>query len=49
MKIAVIGGSGHIGTYLLPRLVVKGHEVLNISRGTQKPYTADRLFDSVTK
>ncbi|MFG3340952.1 NAD-dependent epimerase/dehydratase family protein [Glycomyces sp. NPDC048151] len=39
MRIVVIGGSGHIGTYLVPRLVRGGHEVVNISRGTSSAYT----------
>ena len=41
MRVVVIGGSGHIGTFLVPRLVRAGHEVVNISRGTSSPY-ADR-------
>ena len=32
MRIVVIGGSGHLGTYLVPRLVGAGHEVINVSR-----------------
>ena len=39
MRIVVIGGSGHIGTYLVPRLVRAGHEVISISRGTRSAYT----------
>lgn len=39
MRIVVIGGSGHIGSFLIPRLVRGGHEVINVSRGTSKPYT----------
>ncbi|MHC8606767.1 NAD-dependent epimerase/dehydratase family protein [Paenarthrobacter ureafaciens] len=38
MKIVVIGGSGHIGSFLVPRLVRAGHEVNNVSRGHRKPY-----------
>jgi nucleoside-diphosphate-sugar epimerase len=38
MKIVVIGGSGHIGTFLVPRLVRAGHEVTNISRGRRSAY-----------
>lgn len=38
MKIVVVGGSGHLGTYLIPRLVRAGHEVTNISRGTSAAY-----------
>ncbi|MFJ4295652.1 NAD-dependent epimerase/dehydratase family protein [Curtobacterium sp. NPDC089689] len=39
MRILVIGGSGHIGTFLIPRLVRGGHEVINISRGSRVPYS----------
>ncbi|WP_066365615.1 NAD-dependent epimerase/dehydratase family protein [Herbidospora mongoliensis] len=39
MRIVVIGGSGHIGTYLVPRLVRAGHEVVTISRGSRTAYT----------
>ncbi|BCW38321.1 hypothetical protein StoSoilA2_43770 [Arthrobacter sp. StoSoilA2] len=39
MKIVVIGGSGHIGSFLVPRLVNAGHEVTNISRGIRQAYT----------
>jgi nucleoside-diphosphate-sugar epimerase len=38
MRIVVIGGSGHIGTFLTPRLVRAGHEVINISRGARTAY-----------
>jgi nucleoside-diphosphate-sugar epimerase len=37
-RIVVIGGSGHVGSYLVPKLAERGHEVLNVSRGTAKPY-----------
>lgn len=39
MRIVVIGGTGHVGTYLIPRLVTAGHEVVNLSRGTRRPYS----------
>ena len=39
MRVVVIGGSGHIGTFLVPRLVRAGHEVTNISRGRRSAYT----------
>lgn len=38
MKIVIIGGTGHIGTYLIPRLVMKGHEVICVSRKKRQPY-----------
>jgi len=37
-RVILIGGSGHIGSYLIPRLVELGHEVVNVSRGHAKPY-----------
>ncbi len=38
MRIALIGGTGHIGTYLVPRLVQAGHRVICLSRGERSPY-----------
>lgn len=38
MRIIVIGGSGHIGTYLIPMLVELGHDVINVTRGQRRPY-----------
>lgn len=38
MRVAIIGGSGHIGSYLTPRLVGGGHTVLCVSRSQRKPY-----------
>ena len=38
MRIVVIGGTGHIGTYLVPELVQRGHEVIVLSRGERTPY-----------
>ena len=37
-RIVVIGATGHVGTYLVPRLVRAGHEVLALSRGVRDPY-----------
>jgi nucleoside-diphosphate-sugar epimerase len=38
MRVAVIGGSGHIGSYLVPRLVEAGFDTASISRGRRKLY-----------
>src|SRR5881227_189156 len=38
-RIAVIGATGHVGTYLVPRLVRAGHDVVALSRGEREPYT----------
>jgi nucleoside-diphosphate-sugar epimerase len=47
MRVVVIGGSGHIGTFLVPRLVRAGHEVINISRGTRTAYTEAAEWEQV--
>jgi len=47
MRIVVIGGSGHIGTFLIPRLVRAGHDVVNISRGQRSSYTDDPTWKHV--
>src|SRR3712207_1803584 len=39
-RIVVIGATGHIGTYLVPRLVRGGHEVVALSRGERDPHLA---------
>ena len=41
MKVVVIGGTGHIGTFLIPMLVNAGYEVIYISRGKRQPYIDD--------
>jgi nucleoside-diphosphate-sugar epimerase len=48
-RVVVIGATGHIGTYLVPRLVDGGHEVIAISRGTRGPYHASPQWDAVTR
>ena len=37
-RIVVIGATGHVGTYLVPRLVRAGHQVVAVSRGGREPY-----------
>ena len=49
MRIVVIGGSGHIGTYLVPRLVAAGHEVVSISRGEREPYQSHAAWRSIER
>jgi nucleoside-diphosphate-sugar epimerase len=46
-RIVVIGGSGHVGTYLVPALVARGHEVVNVSRGTASPYREHAAWKAV--
>jgi nucleoside-diphosphate-sugar epimerase len=47
MRVVIIGGAGHVGTYLVPRLVEAGHEVINISRGQRGPYQPHGAWNSV--
>ena len=49
MRVVVIGASGHVGGYLIPRLVAAGHEVVAISRGLREPYRPHRAWDSVQR
>ncbi|MFC2117162.1 NAD-dependent epimerase/dehydratase family protein [Bacteroidota bacterium] len=36
MKIFVIGGTGLVGSYLLPRLIEKGNEVIALTQTADK-------------
>ncbi len=47
-RVIIIGGSGHVGTYLVPRLVEAGHDVVNVARGDRAPYLPHRAWDRVT-
>lgn len=49
MRVVVIGGTGHIGTWLVPRLVVRGHEVIAVSRGLRPPYHESPEWKSVRR
>lgn len=49
MRLVVIGGTGHVGTYLVPRLAAAGHEVVCMSRGAREPYTPHAAWASVNR
>jgi nucleoside-diphosphate-sugar epimerase len=49
MRVVIIGGSGHVGTYLVPRLVAAGYEVIAVSRGQRDPYQQHAAWRSVTQ
>jgi nucleoside-diphosphate-sugar epimerase len=49
MRVVVIGGSGHIGSYLSPRLVEAGHEVVCVSRGQREPYRPHKAWQEITR
>ena len=47
MRIVVIGGSGHVGSFLVPRLVRAGHDVVNLTRGARAHYVNDDAWSEV--
>ena len=48
MKVAVVGARGHIGSFLVSKLVRDGHEVFAVSRSDRKPYAYDpKIWDKV--
>lgn len=49
MDIVVIGGTGHIGSFLVPRLVRGGHRVTTVQRGTREPYVEDAAWEDVRR
>ena len=46
-RIVIIGGSGHVGTYLVPALIERGHDVVNVSRGAAAPYRQHPAWKAV--
>ena len=46
-RAVIIGGSGHVGTYLVPRLVETGYEVIAVSRGQRDPYQPHGAWQAV--
>src|SRR5580658_3003565 len=48
-RVVVIGATGHIGTYLVPRLVDGGHEVIAVSRGGREPYHPNPQWNAVAR
>jgi len=49
MRIVVIGGSGHIGTYLSPMLVEAGHSVVCVCRGIKQPYQPHQAWADIAQ
>ena len=47
MRIVIIGGSGHVGTYLVPRLVAAEYEVINVSRAQRESYQPHSAWRAV--
>jgi nucleoside-diphosphate-sugar epimerase len=49
MRVVVIGGTGHVGTYLVPRLVEAGHRVVVLSREQRDPYRPHGAWHAVER
>lgn len=47
MRVVVIGGTGHVGTFLVPRLVEAGHQVVCICRQQRTPYLPHEAWQQV--
>jgi nucleoside-diphosphate-sugar epimerase len=48
-RVVVIGATGHVGSYLVPRLVRGGREVIAMSRGGRDPYHPSPEWSTVTQ
>ena len=49
MKVVLIGGTGRIGSYLVPRLVKAEYRVISISRGLRQPVKKSYAWNDVEK
>jgi nucleoside-diphosphate-sugar epimerase len=49
VRLVIIGGTGHIGTFLIPRLVNAGHDVIVASRGKREPYVPHPAWNAVRR
>ncbi|MEG9434877.1 NAD-dependent epimerase/dehydratase family protein [Edaphobacter sp. HDX4] len=49
MRVVIIGGTGHIGSYLTPRLAEAGHTVICICRGLKEPYRSHSAWQSTQR
>lgn len=49
MRVVIVGGTGHIGSYLTPRLVEAGHSVVCVSRGLKEPYRKHAAWQSIER
>ena len=47
MRVIVIGGTGHIGSYLTPMLVEAGHEAICVCRNVRQPYRVHLAWNSI--
>ncbi|MGK0281485.1 MAG: nucleoside-diphosphate-sugar epimerase [Patiriisocius sp.] len=48
-RAVVIGATGHIGSFLVPRLVAAGFHTIAVSRGTSQAYSQSQAWQQVDK
>ena len=46
-RVVIIGGSGHVGTYLVPRLVGPGSRSSTSAAGKREPYRPHAAWEAV--
>src|ERR1041384_4206885 len=49
LRVVVIGGTGHVGTFLIPRLAQDEHEVICVSGGAREPYQPHSAWRKVRR
>jgi nucleoside-diphosphate-sugar epimerase len=47
MHVVIIGGTGHVGTYLVPRLAAAGYKVTCVSRNIRNAYLPNAVWATV--
>jgi nucleoside-diphosphate-sugar epimerase len=48
MRVVIIGGTGHIGSFLTPRLFAAGHTVVCVCRGQKAPYQKSAVWRAIS-
>src|SRR5690606_38418999 len=49
MHVLVTGGSGHIGSYIIPNLIAAGHEVTSLARSDESAAAVSALGAKVRR
>jgi nucleoside-diphosphate-sugar epimerase len=49
VRVVIIGGTGHIGSFLTPCLFAAGHTVICVSRGLKEPYQRDAAWQLIER
>ena len=49
MRVVILGGTGHVGTWLVPGLVNAGHQVICVTRGQREPYLPHAAWAQVQR